>query len=351
MTRDQFISLFFLALLVFVIYEIFQIFSPFFSSIFWGAILAFGFYPVYAWLKQKWKHHDTLAALCMTLFIFCVVIPPVVILFANLAGQAIELYLSISSYVREGGIEQLLDRVRSIHFVQNLETQVFQWEPIKRTATEWILNAAQMVGNFGAQQAGIITKNILLLVLDAFIVFVFVFVFLKDGHQIYKFIYHIAPMEEKNKKHIFNQINETFAAVIRGQLLTSLTQAIVAGFVFWFLGIPLPILLAALTFLTTMIPVVGASAVWVPIVAYLFIHGAYTKAATLFVLGAIAISMVDNILKPALIGEKTKLPYFLLFFGVMGGIAVYGLMGIFIAPVVLSLFFSLVTIYQEKYLS
>jgi predicted PurR-regulated permease PerM len=78
--------------------------------------------------------------------------------------------------------------------------------------------------------------------------------------------------------------------------------------------------------------------------------GRHGKAAILFIFGALVISLIDNLMKPALIGERTRLPYFLLFFGIFGGIKLYGLMGIFIAPVVLSLFFALVKIYQEKYL-
>ena len=176
------------------------------------------------------------------------------------------------------------------------------------------------------------------------------FIFLKDGEKIYRFIYEIAPLERKNKQPLFGQINDTFSAVIRGQLLTSLTQALVAGVIFWFLGLPLPVLFAAVTFITSMIPVVGASAVWLPLVVYLLTLGQQGRALVLFVFGVLVISLIDNLMKPALIGEKTRLPYFLLFFGILGGIKLYGLMGIFIAPVILSLFFALVKIYQEKYL-
>ena len=95
----------------------------------------------------------------------------------------------------------------------------------------------------------------------------------------------------------------------------------------------------------------GAASVWFPIAVYLLIMQFYTKAIILFVVGFFGISLLDNIMKPAIIGEKTKLPYFLLFFGIMGGMKFYGLMGIFLAPVVLSIFFALIKIYREKYVS
>lgn len=350
MTRDQFISLFFIALLLFVVYEILLILSPFLRAIFWSAILAFGFYPLHSELKRRLKTHETVAAFVMTVLIFLLVVPPVVFLLLNLTTQAVELYQLAAAYVREGQLEKLIDQIRSTAFVQRVEVQIFQWEPLKENVTAWFLKTTRAIGQFAADQAGTLTKNLLLVSLNTFLMSILLFVFLRDGEKIYDFIYQIAPLEPKIKKSVFAQVNDTFSAVIRGQLLTSLTQAIVAGVIFWALGLPVPVLFAAVTFLAAMIPVVGASAVWLPFVIYLVMQAHYAKAIILFLFGALVISLIDNLMKPALIGEKTKLPYFLLFFGILGGIKVYGLMGIFIAPVILSLFFALTKIYQEKYL-
>ena len=350
MTRDQFISLLFLALLLFVVYQLSLILSPFFRAIFWSAILAFGFYPLYGKLKLRLKTHETVAALVMTVLIFLLVVPPVVLLLLNLATQAIELYQSAATYVSEGQLEKLIDQIRSTAFIQKIEVQIFQWEPLKENVAAWFLKSTRAIGQFAAVQAGTLTKNLLLVSLNTFLMSVLLFVFLRDGEKIYDFIYQIAPLEPGTKKSVFAQVNDTFSAVIRGQLLTSLTQAIVAGVIFWVLGLPVPVLFAAVTFLAAMIPVIGASAVWLPLVIYLVMQLQYTKAIILFLFGALVISLIDNLMKPALIGEKTRLPYFLLFFGILGGIKLYGLMGIFIAPVILSLFFALTKIYQEKYL-
>ena len=350
MTRDQFISLFFIALLLLVIHQICLIFSPFFRAIFWSGILAFGFYPLYGRLRKALEPRETLAALLMTFVIFLVVVPPVSLLAVNLATQAVELYQTVAQYVREGRLEKLIDQIRSLGLVQKIEVHVFQWEPLKQNASEWLLRTTRLIGNFTAAQAATVTKNVLLIALNTLFMTFLLFVFLKDGGKIYQFFYEIAPMEEKNKRSIFRQVNETFAAVIRGQLLTSLTQAIVAGLLFWILGLPAPLLFATLTFFVALIPVVGASAVWLPLVIFLVTTDHYAKATILFILGTFVISLIDNVMKPALIGEKTKLPYFLLFFGILGGLKLYGLMGIFIAPVLLSLFFALTKIYQEKFL-
>ena len=350
MTRDQFISLFFIALLLLVVHQILMILSPFFRAIFWSAILAFGFYPLYGKLKLRLKTHETVAAFVMTVLIFLLVVPPVVLLLLNLTTQAIGLYQSAAAYVREGQLEKLIDQIRSTALIQKIEVQIFQWGPFKENVTAWLLKSTRAIGQFAAAQAGTLTKNLLLVSLNTFLMLILLFVFLRDGEKIYDFIYQIAPLEPRTKKSVFAQVNETFSAVIRGQLLTSLTQALVGGLIFWILGLPVPIFFAAVTFLAALIPVVGASAVWFPLVIYLVLKVQYGKAIVLFFFGTLVISLIDNLMKPALIGEKTKLPYFLLFFGILGGIKLYGLMGIFIAPVILSLFFALTKIYQEKYL-
>jgi predicted PurR-regulated permease PerM len=348
MTREQFIRICFVVLLIFIAHQVLLIVLPFYKAIFWSAILTFGFYPLYQKFRRLLSPHETLAALLMTLIIFLVVIPPMIYLIVNLTSQAIQLYQWVSDYIRQGRFEELVDHIRSLHFIQKIETRIVEWELLRENAESWLLTSSRSIGNLAASQIGTITKNIFFLVMNVFFMSFLIFIFLKDGEKIYQYIYHAAPLEERNKHAIAKQINDTFAAVIRGQLLTALTQAIAAGFIFWFLNIPLPIFFAAAIFFASLIPVVGASTVWVPIVIYLAASGQQTKAIILFFFGALFISLIDNLMKPALIGEKTKLPYFLLFFGILGGLQIYGLMGIFVAPVVLSLFFALVKIYQEK---
>ena len=347
MKRDQFVSIFFIALLVFVVYQVVLIFSPFFKAIFWSAILSFAFYPLYKKLQYRISS-EVPAAIIMTVLIFFIVIPPLVLLFVNLTTQTIELYQAVLDYIRAGGLERLIDQVRSIGLIRNIEAQILEKEFLKENTTVWLLNSSRNIGNFAAAQAGTITKNLLFVFLNMMLTIFVIFFFLKDGQRIYDFIYQVVPISEKHKKLVFERINETFSAVIRGQLLTSFTQAFVAGIAFWFLGLPVPIFFAAITFIGAMIPIVGASAVWFPLVIYLVTLNQTTKALVLFLFGVLVISLIDNIMKPALIGEKTKLPYLMLFFGILGGLKIYGLMGVFLAPVVMSLFFALVGIYKTK---
>jgi len=350
MTRKQIVTFFFLALLVFVLYQTILLFSPFFNAIFGSIILAFAFYPVYVKLRHIVQKPDWLPALIMTLCIILMVVPPCISLVVNMANQAIELYQAVTSYIREGNLERHIDQLRALPLIQKVETHLFQWDPLKESATDLIINTSRNVANFSIAQAGALTKNILIISLNSIMMCFFVFIFLKDGEKIYSFIYQIAPLEEPNKGTIFSQINATFAAVIRGQLLTSLIQSLIAGVAFWALALPAPIFLALATFVATLIPFIGSAGVWVPLVIYLFFLQAYVKAIILLIVGILIISMIDNIIKPALIGKGAKLPYFLLFFGILGGLQIYGIVGAFIGPLVLSTFFVLIKIYRENYL-
>lgn len=349
MKREQLISIFFIVLLIFVVHQTFLIFAPFFKAIFWSAILAFSFYPIYDQIRKRFKTNETLASALVTIIIFLTVIPPVAILIVNATSQAIELYQSTVNYIRSGELQILIDKIRAFSFIQRIEEHLVEWNILRTSLENWILNSTKAFGNFTANQVGTITKNTFFLVLNSLLMVILIFVFLKDGHKIYRFCYDAAPLEDRTKQSIFMHINETFAAVIRGQLFTSLIQSVLAGIVFSLLDIPLSILFAAATFITALIPVMGASGVWLPLSLYLFFHHHHQKALILFLFGVFVISLVDNILKPIIIGEKTKLPYLLLFFGILGGLKIYGLMGIFLAPAILSLFFVLIQIYQEKY--
>jgi len=349
MKREQFISFFFIGILAFIIYEVFQIFAPFFTATFWAAILAFAFYPVYAKLRKVFPGRNSLIALLMTMVVFFVVIPPLIMILINMTTQIIEFSQWAYGYVRDGKLEQLIEQIRGLPWFQKAQAHIFASQTVKESMSSWLLEGAKKLGSLAAAQAGTFTKNIFFVLLNVFFMSFLTFIFFKRGEKIYNFIYEIAPFEKETKKALFKQIHETFVAVIRGQLLTSVAQASVAGIAFTALGVPIPLFFTFLIFLTSLIPILGAASVWFPIAVYLLAMHLYVKAVILFVIGFFGISMLDNIMKPAIIGERTKLPYFLLFFGIMGGMKLYGLMGIFLAPVVLSLFFALIKIYRGKY--
>ena len=350
MTRQQLISIFFVVFLLFILCNVFLILSPFLQPIFWAAVISFGFFPVYEKLRLLFKNNPGTSAAVATLAIFFIFVPIVVFVIVSLSHEAVHFSQWLGSFIREGGAEHLLKNLRSLPLVHWVKENAFvPWEVLKENCEDWLLNSGGTIANFLVKQAAVITKNTLLALLDFFLTFFIVFFFFRDGEKIYRFIYGITPLEEDHKREIFKELTETCSAALRGQLLTALAQGITLGIVFWIIGLPLPIFFAALTMLAALIPVFGASLVWMPFLIYLGVTQQFSKFIPLLFLGPLVISGIDNILKPLLIGRKTKLPYSLLFLGIMGGIQVYGFMGMFLAPAILSLFFVLIKIYREKF--
>ncbi len=349
MEKQQLISYFFIALFCFILYQIVLIFSPFFNAIFLAGILAFAFHPLYNKIRLSLKLKKSAASLMTTILVLLIVILPAGAVLANSLNEAAEFYQKVSALIRQGTIEQLIERAR-LFLSQEWAQQIRVAPPaLKANVTELLLKGARAIGNFSAMQLSSFTKNVFLWAVNFSLIPVLLFFFLKDGRLLHDFLFQLAPLSKLNKVLVSQKINETLAAVIRGQLVTSLVQAALTGFTFWFLALPLPIFFGFVTFLTSLVPVTGAATVWVPFVIYLFAVNETRKAVTLLLIGIFVISLSDNLLKPVLIGKKTKLPLLLLFLGIFGGLNLYGFIGLFAGPVVLSLFFVLLEIYQKEF--
>ena len=350
MNRKQLIAIFFIVLLLYILASVFYILSPFLNPIFWGAMLAFAFYPVHEKFRKLCRNNRVLGALLTTLLILLIFLPLLIFIASQAAKEAVNFYNWLGQWVQNGGAEQALQKFRVLSFVRRIENNhLIHWDLMRTQLEEWALNSAGSLGNFALKHATILTKNIVTGLFDLFLTFFLLFFFLRDGDKIYAFIYEITPLDEEHKALVFNQLSDTFYATLRGQLFTALAQATTLGIVFWFLHLPLPVFFMALAFLAAMIPVVGTATIWVPFAVYLGFAQQWGRMAALLILGTFVISGIDNILKPLLIGHKTKLPYSLLFLGILGGIQAYGFIGIFIAPVFFSLFFVLVKIYRDKF--
>jgi len=342
--QKQIISVFFFVLLIFVMYQLLMIFSPFFEAFFWAAILTFAFYPIYKRLSDQ-THQPILSAIFTTGVILIIVILPSVFIMGNLINQSLELFQQINA----GGLSTAIESIRNIPWLQNIYSKIVNSDLLVQYLSDLPARITGTLADLTTSQIASWTRNILLIIFNLFLVIFLLFFFLYYGEKIYRFFYKLIPLEEKDKKLIFSKINDTFASVIRGQLLTSLAQGILTGATFFFLGLPAPYFFGFVTFISTMIPVFGATAVWLPFSIYLFLNQEVLKGLILFIIGAFLISVIDNILKPILIGERIKIPVFLLFFGVLGGLRTYGMTGIFLGPVFIALFFVLIKIYQERY--
>ncbi len=350
MQKEQIASYFFVALFLFVLYQIMLIFSPFSAAISWAAILAFAFYPIYQRILSATKLNPSVASLLVTSLIILIVVIPAALVLFSLMQEATNLYGVVNEYIVSGKLEEFIVKLREAARSEWSQQFWVRWDPLQQELSNTLLQSAKGIGNYAALQLAAFTKNLFIWMLNLLFIAFLLYFFFKDGKKLYQFIYQLIPMGRKNKETMFQKINETFAAVIRGQFFTCAIQATIAGFTFWVLNLPIPFFLAFLTFIASLIPVSGAATVWGPIVVYLFIAHETGRAVALLIIGIFVISLSDNFLKPILIGEKTRLPLLILFLGILGGVKVYGFIGLFLGPIILSLFFVLSKIYREEYL-
>jgi len=343
-SQKQIVSIFLFALLIFVVWQLIQIFSPFLEAAFWALILTFAFYPFHQWVSRKIKKPNR-SALITTCVIILVVVMPAFSVVVNLLSQTLEIY----QYLAQGGMTQIIERFQALHLVQMLKENLSRSELISNYVGNIPGRLTRFLGDVSTTLLARATKNTVFIVFNFLIMIFMIFFFTRDGQKIYNFVYGMSPFEKKHRDAIFSKINETFTSVIRGQFMTSIAQGILAGSAFFVLGLPAPVLIGFLTFISSLIPVIGASGVWVPFTIYLFAQQAWLKGIALLLIGVFIISLVDNILKPLLIGERMKIPPFLLFLGILGGLNIYGMMGMFLGPLLITLFFTLVHIYKERY--
>ena len=175
MKREQIVFYFFIGLFLFILYQLFLIFSPFLNAIFWAAVLAFAFYPLYQRIKTI-HTPPTIAALLATLLVLIIVVLPAVFVLVSLMKEAVELYQRISAYISAGNLQNLIEQIRQ--WVTNEWAQQIglEWETVKKNTSNLLLTGAKEITNFAAVQLAAITKNLLLWLLN-FLLITFLFFF------------------------------------------------------------------------------------------------------------------------------------------------------------------------------
>jgi predicted PurR-regulated permease PerM len=343
--RGQLVVVFFFAAFLFLLYQLYAVFAGFLGPIIWAAILAMLFFPLYVIVRRWCGGRETLAAFALTLMVTAVIVLPTVSLSSVITREAASLYQRLSEYVSSGSFNADVERVRASRLgrlVDRLEGYEIDWGAAARASVD---TASAVV----VTQVTSVAKNVAVFLLD-FTIMVFTLFFLfRDGERMYRGLRNVIPMDPAHKDAIFSVLYQTLSAVTQGMVATALAQGVLTWIALWGLGLPYTAFLGVLAGFLSLIPFVGAAGVWVPCTIYLAATGDLVRALILLVYGSIVISMVDNVLRPLLIGGQTRLPTLFLFFGILGGVQVYGVLGLFLGPVLLAIVVAFIRIYQEQF--
>ena len=350
MTRQQIFSVVFFSLLVLLLYQIGLMFKPFVFSALWAGLLAHWAFPLHQRLTHLFAGKDALSAALLTVGALGIVVVPLVAMGVMLVREASGAEEAIRSWISAGGLQRLPEQVATIPFIGGWLKSAMSGAgapviSLEQSVTTGVKELSQLlVGGMGG-----LLKNTFALVTNFFMMLLILFFLFKDGRQWLSVLYDLIPMEESHKSKILARLDQTIRAVVKGMLVTAIVQGLLAGVAYLALDVPFPIGLTALTVVLAPIPFGGTGLVWGPVALYLFWIGTTGKALIMLVWGIGVVSMVDQFLRPWLIGQDVQIPVLPLVLSVLGGLALYGILGIFIGPIMVSLLMTAVQIYREEY--
>ncbi|NTU42801.1 MAG: AI-2E family transporter [Nitrospirales bacterium] len=342
MTLNRFYSLALTFLVVALGYLSFLILRPFLSPIAWAIVLSLVFYPLYAFIRPylKW---DSIASLVTLLVIMLVILGP----FSYLTVLLVNELSTLSAYLKEERLDLMSGAL------QNPKLQgLIQWLTSLFGMTEAEMNKTivSSIATIGQEMVSRITKgvgNVASMALDFVFMAFSIFFVLKDGGGVLKRIRGYMPFSDEQKDRLTTQMKDIIVSTVFGGVVVAIVQGLIGGIAFSLLGIPSPVLWGFAISIASFIPLLGAFSIWGPATVYLFVQGDIFHGIALAVVGIFGISLIDNILKPIIIGERTKMPILAIFFSVLGGIKLFGLIGLIAGPLVLALFVSVVEIFRN----
>lgn len=313
--------------------------KPFAGVLAWAAVLVIVFYPVHQRIV-RWTRRPSLGALLSCLLVILTILVPV-----TLVTIAVVREFSGAAQTLQSNLAALLDpnsplTGRPLRWLgQHVDlSQLRSQEQI----LEWLKGRSSSIAG---QTLGFLGGAIGIVVQMFFVIFTMYYLF-RDGDRILDAVRDALPLEKKQAETILERTRDVVGASVYGVFSIAIIQGVLGGLAFWALGLPSAIVWCVVMIFMSMIPMLGAFVVWVPAALYLFATGHYLKGIFLVLWGTLVIGMIDNFLRPKLVGGRTKLHELLIFFAVLGGLQVFGVLGIVLGPVVLAITLALVDVFR-----
>ena len=335
----------FLLLLVLVSLAFFWVLWPYYGAVFWGSVLAILFNALFLRLLKKMPQKRTLAALLTLSIILVLVILPVGLISALLTQEAASVYQRVQSGELSFGryFQQIYNALPS--WVTGIldRSGLDNLGLIQERVTSSLTQGSQFI----ATQALSIGQHAFDFFVSFFIMLYLLFFFLRDGSALSRRIKEAIPLEAEIKRNIFSKFTTVIRATVKGNIVVAILQGALGGLMFWFLGIHAPVLWGTLMAFLSLLPAVGAAIVWIPVAVYFLATGAIWQGVLLIVYGVLVIGLVDNILRPVLVGKDTKMPDYVVLVSTIGGMSLFGLNGFVIGPVIAAMFMAAWDIFMK----
>ncbi|HKK99053.1 MAG TPA: AI-2E family transporter, partial [Desulfotignum sp.] len=341
---------FFLALFCISIFLLGNLIAPFTAIIVLGVVITNIFRPFFNGFAKRVS--PRMAAVITCIIVFCVVFIPVVFMVGILSKEALGLYNLARDAVFSNQLIQVLENTRALDRINDLLTRAgvqktMSWQELLSPVSE----LGKIVGFSLFQQARFITSNLLTLVFYFFLMLIVVFYMFMDGHRFIQYLYDLSPLQDAHDKKLIQKFNEMAGAVLIGNGLGGLIQGTAGGLMFWFLGLNSPFLWGVIMGFMAFLPIVGIGIVLVPTAVFFLLKSSVITGIGILLFYAVLSWGVEYIFKPKVVGDRVAMHPLIVFFAIIGGLQVYGLMGIIYGPLIATLFLTLSDIYFSSFQS
>jgi len=310
--------------------------APYFGAILWGLVAAILFEPSTQRLSRRIGGHPNLAAALVLLLILALIVMPALLLGSSLVQEASSLYERIrSGQIDIPGMLDQLRRALPFRVRQFLDGQGLRdFESLRRTFGSGIASGLQDI----ASRALLVGQGALSFLAAMGVMFYLTFFLLRDGRRYGELIRAALPLRAELRDKLIDHFLVVVRATMKGTVVVALVQGLLGGVIFWALGIEGALLWGTLMGFFSLLPAVGTGIIWVPVAIYLLVSGAWMKGAIMVFCGVFVIGLVDNLLRPILVGRDTRMPDFVVLIATLAGLEMAGLSGFVIGPVIAALF-------------
>lgn len=325
-----------LAIVTLLGYLTYQIFSPFLTAIAWATVFCVVFYPIYLYVL-KYARAGSVASGITTLLIVAIIVGPLSYISFALVSEVTEL-VAKTGRGDESGFERILADPRVADLVKRIGPHV---GVSQESAREFLVESGKRLGQSLLEYLSAGLTNMVTVAVNFVLMLFTVFFLFRDGDRLVEQVKQYLPFPDPAKERLEHQTRDMIVSTIYGGVVVAISQGILGGLAFGLFGVSAPVLWGSVMALCSFLPAVGTAIIWGPASLIFAVQGEYLKAGGLVLVGIFLIGMVDNILRPLIIGGRTKMPTIIIFFTVLGGIKFFGLLGLIMGPLVFALFLAI----------
>lgn len=338
-TTDRLTAVLSYGVLLLLIYLVFRIYEPFLTALGWAAILVIFFYPMYQGLLRRLS--SVQAAVISSLAVTILLIVPAIVVTTLFVREAV----SISRGVQHSIVEQHAPMIAKswswvAHHVPGLDPNADVFGMLEQ--------GIEKQAGYLAERLGTILKNIAAFIFDLFVMIFAMFYFFRDGDQIIRGVRSILPFDPEHRETMIAQARDLISASVTTSLIIAAIQGTLGGLGFAIVGLPAPVFWGVAMAFFSLVPVVGSGLIFVPASLWLGLTGHWGRALLLLLICAGVSTVVDNVVRPLLLGGRTELSGLVIFISVVGGVGLFGMLGLVLGPILVATAAGVLAVYMES---